>query len=165
MSNPSTDRRSFLKTGALAATPVIALAPAAAMADDGGRARLARLEDERAIKGLTRAFLRRFNGGGASKCGEFVASSGAIKLDNDLDAIVEDPAQDTRVELSEDGNVAHLRRACRVERVSHFEGATTLEQMARFQGQGTARHSESRILDAQFARRPNGWIITRLRLA
>ena len=54
----STDRRSFLKTGAIAAAPLAALAPAAALADDGSKARLARLEDERAIESLHRAFLR-----------------------------------------------------------------------------------------------------------
>ena len=58
MSVSTTDRRSFLKAGALVAAPLATAAPAAALAADGSRARLARLEDERAVEGLHRAFLR-----------------------------------------------------------------------------------------------------------
>jgi hypothetical protein len=61
-----TTRRSFLKAGALAAAPVAAIGiPVAAMAEDGSKAALARLQDERAIEKLNRDFLRAFNGGGA----------------------------------------------------------------------------------------------------
>lgn len=62
----STDRRSFLKSGALVAAPLAVMAPVAALAGDESRAKLARLEDERAIEALQRKFLRHVNGGGSS---------------------------------------------------------------------------------------------------
>ena len=49
MGNTATDRRSFLKTGAIVAAPLAAAAPVAALAGDDSAARLARLEDERAF--------------------------------------------------------------------------------------------------------------------
>src|SRR5690606_14624017 len=79
----ATDRRSFLKSSALIAAPVAAVAvPAAAFADDGSRARLARLEDERSVEALHRQFLRHLNG--AADCGEFIASSDAVDLGEGL---------------------------------------------------------------------------------
>ncbi len=165
MSMTSTNRRSFLKAGALVATPIAALAPVAALADDGTRSRLAQMEDEKAIEALTRSFLRRFNGSDAGNCGEFVASSGAIQLDADLCAIAEDPAEVALIELADNGTSATYRRACVVDRTTQFTGNTTMEKMARFQGQGSARHSEKAMLDAQFSRTAKGWTITSLRLA
>ncbi len=54
-------RRSFLKGGAVAAAPLAVAAGGAAMAEDGRKARLARLEDEAAIRELHQAWLRRIN--------------------------------------------------------------------------------------------------------
>ena len=56
-----TTRREALKLGALAAAPVAALAPAAALAADDSATRLARLEDERAIGDLVKRFVRVLN--------------------------------------------------------------------------------------------------------
>jgi hypothetical protein len=163
----ATDRRSFLKTGALVATPVVALAaPAAAFAGDESRAQLARLEDERAIERLQRAFLRRFNGAPEADCGEFLARSGAVQLDASVRAIAEHPAHEPVVAFAEDGRTATLACACRVELEQAFEGQTTLERMTRFQGHGRHRHSEERTLKSEFARTSDGgWVITRLALA
>jgi hypothetical protein len=66
----TTDRRSFLKTGAVAAAPLAVAAPVVALAGDDSRAKLARLEDERAVEALQRKFLRHLSGSG--DCGEFV---------------------------------------------------------------------------------------------
>ena len=167
MSMSSTSRRNVLKLGALAAAPLAALPPtaAAALADDGTRGMLAQMEDEKAIERLTRAFLRRFNGADADACGDLVASSDAILLDPDLDAIAEDAAQDAVIDLAPDGTSATYQRACSIERISLFAGNSTIEQMARFQGQEIARASSKATLDARFARTANGWIITRLTVA
>jgi len=55
----STNRRAFLKSTAFVAAPLAAFAaPAAALADDGAATRLSRIEDERAIEALHRAFLK-----------------------------------------------------------------------------------------------------------
>jgi len=166
MDNLTTNRRSFLKTGALAATPLAAVAlPAAALADDGSRAKLARLEDERAIESLRRAVLRRINGDGANDCGQFLAAADAIELDEGLRSITEDPVEDAALTLSEDGARASSRQACRVELETAFTGETTLERMARFQGQGSHRHSEGRMLLTEYVKQGGEWKLAQLRLA
>ncbi len=163
MDKQTTDRRSFLKTGAIVAAPLAVAAPAAALADDGSRARLARLEDERAVEALQRKFLRHLNGAG--DCGEFIASSDAVDLGEGLRAIAEDISHEASVELAEDGRTATARCQCRIERETEFAGDSTLEQMARFQGQGSHRFAEERVLAMEFAKDRDGWKIAAARLA
>ena len=159
MGKTTTDRRSFLKTGSLVAAPLAMAAPVAALADDGSRARLARLEDERAIEALQRKLLRHLNGAGDG--GEFTA----VDLGRDLRSIAEDMSREGELTLSEDGLTARARCACRVEREAAFTGDSTLEQMARFQGQGSHRHTEERVLATEFVKDKDGWKIARARLA
>jgi hypothetical protein len=163
MDKTTTDRRSFLKAGAIVAAPLAAAAPVAALADDGSRARLARLEDERAIEALQRKFLRHLNGAG--DCGEFIASSDAVDLGQGLRAIAEDMGREAELALADDGLSATARCACRVERESEFAGDSTLEQMARFQGQGSHRFVEERVLAMEFVKSEGGWRIAGARLA
>ena len=163
MGNATTDRRSFLKSGAIVAAPLAAVVPVAALADDGSRARLARLEDERALVTLQRKFLRRLNGTGDG--GEFIARSGTVDLGEGLRAIAEDTGEEATFELAEDGLTARARCACRVERQTEFAGNSTLEQMARFQGQGSHRHEERRTLATEFVKGKDGWTIARAQLA
>lgn len=158
-----TDRRSFVKLGALAATPVVALVPAAALAADNSAERLARIEDERAIEGLVSAFVRRFNGDG--DCGEFIASAGAIRIDAQVRSITEDRASEPQLAFAGDGRTATWQSRTKVELLTDFDGDSTLEKMARFQGQGSASSHASRKLEADFARTTDGWTITRLALA
>ncbi len=158
---PVTDRRSFLKTGALAAAPLAAAAPVAALADDGSRAKLARLEDEREIEWLHRSFLRHVNGTG--DCSRFIASADAVQLDEHLRTIADNPSGDGTLELAADGNRASCRRPVKVELETAFGGDSTLEQMARFQGQGSHRHEEQRVLATDFVKAKEGWLITRAR--
>ena len=142
---------------ALVAAPLAMAAPAAALADDGSRAKLARLEDERAIEALQRKFLRHLNGTG--DCGEFIASSGAVDLGDGVRSIAEDMGHDATLELAEDGLSALTRCACKVELETEFTGDTTLERMARFQGQGSHRHEERRVLATEYAKGKDGWRI------
>jgi hypothetical protein len=159
----STDRRSFLKSGALVAAPIAAVGvPAAALAGDDSRARLARLEDERAIEALHRSFLRHVNGAG--DCAKLVASSDAVDLGEGLRSIAEDLAADAHIELAEDGRTATARCACRVERETEFAGDTTLERMARFQGQGHHRHEERGVLAMDYVKGKDGWLIAKAKL-
>ena len=153
MANTTTDRRSFLKTGAIVA----------ALADDGSRARLARLEDERAVEALQRKFVRYLNGSG--DCGEFVAPSGSVELGEGLRSIAEDMRHEASVELADDGRSARIRCACRIEREAEFAGDTTVEQMTRFQGQGSHRFVERRVLATEFVKDRDGWRIAAARLA
>lgn len=159
----TTDRRAFLKAGAIVAAPLAVAAPVAALADDGSKARLARLEDERAIEALQRKFLRHLNGSG--DCGEFVASSDAVDIGEDVQAIVEDTRHEAQVTLADDGLSATARCTCRVELETAFVGDSTLERMARFQGQGSHRHSEARVLATDYIKGKDGWRIARARFA
>ena len=159
----STDRRSFLKAGAIVAAPIAAAAPVVALADDGSRARLARLEDERAIGALQRKFLRHLNG--AADCGKFIASSDAVNLGQGLRAIAEDVAHEAELVLADDGLSATARCSCRVEREVEFTGDSTLERMARFQGQGSHRHAEERVLATDYVKGKDGWRIASARFA
>ncbi|MEO6040276.1 MAG: hypothetical protein ABIP41_00055 [Croceibacterium sp.] len=157
----TTDRRSFLKTGALAAAPFAVAVPA--LAADGSRARLARLEAERAIETLHCAFLRQVNGQG--DCAAFVARADAILLEDGLRSIADDPAEDGTLELAADGRTAASRRPVLVELDSAFAGHSTLERMARFQGHGSHRRREARMMATDYIKGPHGWRIARLVLA
>jgi hypothetical protein len=156
MDKNTTSRRSFLKAGAIVATPVVAIAPVAVLADDGSRARLVRLEDERAIETLHREFLRGLNGG---------QNRPGVDLGEGLHSIAGDPATDTVIELAEDGHTAHARHACLIERQTEFTGHSTLERMARFQGQGSHVHEEHRVLATELVKGKDGWRIARASLA
>ena len=142
----STDRRSFLKTGAIAAAPLAAMAPVAALADDGSKARLARLEDERAIEALHRKVLRQ-----------------PPALGDEVRAVRQD--HEATIEIAEDGRTATSRCRCCVERDTAFTGESTVERMARFQGHGSHRHGEERVLVAEYVKNSEGWRIDRVRLA
>ncbi|OYX08992.1 MAG: hypothetical protein B7Z08_07015 [Sphingomonadales bacterium 32-68-7] len=158
-----TDRRSFLKHGAMVAAPIAAVAvPSAALAaDDGSRAKLARLQDERAIEALHRSFLRQINGAG--DCAALVTSSDAVAFEPGLRAIAEDHAHDTQIVLADDGRSASGRCACTVELATEFTGDTTIERMARFEGQGSHRHEEPRVLATEFVKAADGWRISSAR--
>ena len=161
--SPSTDRRSFLKTGSLVAAPLAMAVPAVALAADDSGARLARLEDERAVEALQRKFLRYLNGG--EDCGEYIASSDAVELGEGLRSIAEDLGHESDLALADDGLSATARCACRAEREIAFTGDTTIERMARFEGQGGHRHEERAVLAMEFAKGNEGWRIARARLA
>ncbi len=158
-----TTRREALKLGALAAAPVAALAPAAALAGDDNAARLARLEDERAIADLVKGFVRRFNG--SKDCAAFVAHAGAVRIDPQVSAIRHDTAHDPQLSFAEDGRSARWQSRAEVDLVSAFDGDTTMEKMARFQGQGSASARTSRRLAADLTRTNDGWTISHVTLA
>jgi hypothetical protein len=148
----ATDRRSFLKSGALVAAPLAVMAPAAAFAaDDSGKARLARLEDEKAIQALHRDLVREVNGG-------------ARPLAQNLTALADDPAHELRIAFAEDGRRATGRRACTASFGTAFTGHSTLEQMHRLQGQGQHSHEEARELVAEYVKGQGGWALARARL-
>ena len=153
--NATTSRRSFLKSGAIVGAPLAAVAvPAAAMADDGTKARLARLEDERAIEVLHRDVLRRFNAGDT-----------VDGFDPGVSAIRPDMASEPAVpELTDDGSTARCSHACVVEIESELEGNSTLVQMARLQGNGVVRTQEKRTLHADYVKRGGEWVVASLRL-
>lgn len=149
MSQSATDRRSFLKSGALVAAPVaIVAAPAAALA---GHGRHARLEDERDIGALHRDLIRQVN-------------RGERKLAKGLSALADDPAHELEIAFAGDARRATCRRACIAGFRTEFTGHSTIEQMHRLQGQGMHEHAESRELVTEYVRGKDGWAIESLRL-
>lgn len=149
----ATDRRSFLKSGAIVAAPLAVMAPTAAFAaDDGSRVKLARLEDEKAIQALHRDLVRRVNGG-------------EHELAKGLTTLADDPAHELQIAFAEDGRRATCRRACTASFGTEFTGHSTLEQMHRLQGQGLHSHDERRVLVADYVKGKDGWAIERAHLA
>jgi hypothetical protein len=159
----TTDRRSFLKTGAIAAAPLAAATPVMAFADDGTHARLRRLEDERELEWLHRTFLRHVNS--SADLSRFVIDEKALMLDDDLRSITPDGSGEVTLDLTDDGQRASSRRPVKVELESAFTGHTTLEKMARFQGQGSHRRSEERVLATDYVKGQDGWRIAGARFA
>ena len=152
MNNKTTSRRAFLKTGALAAVPVAAGLPAAALATDDSRAALALLQDERAIEALTRDVLRQFNRGGA----DYLFAGGIARV-----VLEADEAPD----LAIDGDAATARFACLVDTAHALEGQGTLVQMARLQGNAGATVTSGKTLLGRYTRQNGEWTIAGLNLA
>jgi hypothetical protein len=122
----------------------------AALADDGSKARLARLEDEKAIAALHREMVRQVN-------------RGEHKLG--VTALTDDPAHELQIAFADDGCGATCRRACKASFRTDFAGTSTIEQMHRLQGQGLHEHEEARVLVAEYRKGKDGWAIESLRLA
>ncbi len=153
MSKPSTDRRNFLKAGALAATPVAALAPAAALAADDTRERLARLEDEQAIRQAARRFMRSLG----------VREARRLDLGEDIARLSEDSASDPLVDLPEARGHATYRAQVKVHRLARHDGETTIEKMVRFQGQPSSAHVDISRLELALDQQGGEWNVTTAR--
>jgi hypothetical protein len=148
----TTDRRAFLKSSALVAAPLAAVAvPAAALASDGSAAKLARIEDERAIH---RAFLR----DGASK---LKAGKGRTIKRIEPDHEADSPP----VEFADDGRRATVRHRCAVELASHHGGDTTLEQMARLQGNAVDVRRKRCVVLAHYRKEGGHWTLASAEMA
>jgi len=148
------NRRSFLKGGALVAAPLAAAAaPAVASALDLRDARLARLEDEAAIRELHQAWLRRFN------AGERAGLDGAVRS-----LAADYGGEPDMVELSADRRSAEARYGLSVELHSALPEDNTLAQMAHAQGCGHVSWTERRVLRASYMKAGDDWAIARLEL-
>ncbi|HTY51007.1 MAG TPA: hypothetical protein VMB48_15070 [Steroidobacteraceae bacterium] len=151
-------RRMFLQGGALLAAPIAAAAvPAAALAgpaDHALRARLARLEDEAAIRGLHQSWLRRVNAG---ECGALPEA--AVRR-----IIADHAGAPDRVEIAADGRTAIGRFDHAVELETLLAGDCTLAQMAHAQGTGTVRRTERRLLVIDYRKAGGGWSMEQVAL-
>lgn len=161
----TTSRRSFLKSGALVAAPLaLVAAPAAAAFTDDSKARLLRIEDERAIEALNRAFLRRFNSGATTA--DLFVSGKSPKMAEGMTALTLDAsAEPEAFAISDDGSSATARLACVAEYVQELEGEGTFVEMARLQGNGPVRLSEARNFVGKYVRTAEGWAIERIEFA
>lgn len=154
-----TSRRAFLKTGAIVAAPLAAVGvPVAALAADGSKAKLARLEDERAIGELHGKLLRHLHAGNAPA--ELFARGNPPRIEAGVRSIVPDhSAQPEGLAFSHDGQRASQRQPVNVEIAQELEGDGTLIQMARLQGNTLALAVLPKTLVAQYVRTASGWAI------
>lgn len=165
MSNDTTtSRRAFLKTGAIAAAPFAAVGvPMAALAADGSKAKLLRLEDERAIGKLHGKLLRHLHAGNAPA--ELFAGK-ATKLEAGVRGISPDhSAEPGAIAFSDDGQRASQRQPVKVEIAHDLEGDGTLIQMARLQGNTLALAVLPKTLVAQYVRTGGDWAIESIAFA
>jgi hypothetical protein len=165
-------RRSFLKGGALLAAPLAAAVPAAIIADDGLKARLARLENEAAIRELHQAWLRRVNtrvdnttrAGGTAR--PLFADSEGAALDQAVRSIATDHAgQPDAIDVAADGKSAAGRFHCVVETETAIAQDSTLAQMAHAQGSGFVRRTERRVLKVEYTKPSGAWAIAKVEFA
>lgn len=161
----NSSRRSFLKKGALLAVPLAAAAPAAMIADDGLKARLARLEDEAAIRQLHQAWLRAFNTGTAGVVAPRLADSGGADLGQSVRSIAADHAgQPDAIELAADCGSAFGRFNCSVGIETPIAQDCTLARMAHAQGSGFVRRTERRVLKIEYVKSAGAWTIAKAEL-
>ena len=154
-------RRAFVKGGAILAAPLAAAAPALALADDGRRTRLARLEDEAAIRDLHQTWLRRVNTG--EDAASLFADPRHARFDQAVRGVAADHAgAPDAIELARGGLSAAGRFHCVVETEADLGEDCTLAQMAHAQGGGFIRQTERRLLTADYVKTARGWAIAKV---
>jgi hypothetical protein len=161
-------RRSFLKRGALLAAPLAAVAaPAAILADDEMRARLAKLENGAAIRDLHQAWLRAINAGeGGDEAAFIFANARRAALDPAVRSVAPDHAgEPDAIEVAADGKRAIGRFHCIVETETAIPQDSTLAQMAHAQGSGYVRRAEHRVLKVGYAKASGAWAIAKAEFA
>jgi hypothetical protein len=156
-------RRSFLKGGALLAGPLAAAVPAAVMADDGLKARLAKLEDEAAIRELHQAWLRRINTETGDAATLLFADPKDAAFDQAVRSIAADHTEEPdAIEVAADSKSAVGRFHCVVEIETAIPQDCTLAQMAHAQGGGLVRRTERRVLKVEYVKASGGWAIAKV---
>ena len=164
-------RRSFLKRGALLAAPLAAVAaPAAILADDELKARLAKLENEAAIRELHQAWLRRINTRRRTERAMLPRRCSLNReraaFDQSVRSIAADHAgKPDAIEVAADGKRAAGRFHCAVEIETAIAQDCTLAQMAHAQGSGFVRRTERRVLKVEYVKASGAWAIAKAELA
>ncbi|HUN73339.1 MAG TPA: hypothetical protein VMU40_02375 [Steroidobacteraceae bacterium] len=149
-------RRSFLQGGALVAAPMAAASiSAVALADQDLKSRIARLEDEAAIRDVHQSWLRQVN---AAEHGGL--AGGAVRR------IVAHPAgAPDQIRIAPDGRSATGHFDCAVERDVPLAQDSTLAQMAHAQGDGSLRSTERRTLTVKYIKDRDAWRIASVELS
>ena len=162
--DPNSTRRSFLKNGALLAAPLAAAAPSAVLGDNGLKARLARLEDEAAIRDLHQSWLRGINTGKDAAKLPIASPQGA--LSHAVRTIAADHAgKPDAIEIAANGQSATGRYHYAVELQSNIPQDCTLGQMAHAQGNGFVRWTERRVLHVDSVKTSGAWTIAKVEFA
>jgi hypothetical protein len=159
-------RRSFLKAGALLAAPLAAAVPAAITADDGRKARLAKLENEAAIRQLHQAWLRGINTGARDEAASLFANPKRAAFEPLVRSIAPDhTGEPETIEVAADGKSAAGLFPCAVETETAIAQDSTLAQMAHAQGGGYVRRSERRVLHVEYVKSAVAWAIAKAEFA
>ena len=162
----SSTRRSFLKGGALLVAPLAAVGvPAVVIADDELKARLARLENEGAVRELHQAWLRRVYTQTRDTASLFTDPK-AGPFDPSVRSIGADHAgRPDVIEVAADGKSATGRFYCVVKIENAIAQDCTLARMAHAQGGGFVRRTEHRVLNAEYVKTSGGWAIAKVEFA
>jgi len=157
-------RRSFLKGGALIAAPLAVVgAPAVALAADDSKERLARLEDEKAIRTLHQGWMRHINSGDLATAKQLHASDKSTRALDGITSVTPDHAgAPDEIMFTTDGR-ASATYAALVETETMIAPDNTLAQMLHAQGEGRVRTSERGRLKADYVRTREGWAIANIR--
>lgn len=156
-------RRSFLKSGALLAVPLV---PAAVVADDGLKKRLAKLEDEAAIRELHQNWLRQINTGAGDVARPLFADGEGAALDESVRGIAADHAgQPDAIEVAANGKTAAGRFHCAVKIETTIAKDCTLARMAHAQGGGFVHRTERRVLEVEYVKASGVWAIAKVEFA
>ena len=159
-------RRSFLKGGVLLAAPLAAAAPATVLAEDGLKARLARLEDEGRIRELHQSWLRRVNAGPSGAAMPPFADPQGTAPEQALRSIAPDHAgEPDAIEVAPDGKSATGRFECTVEIETPIPQDCTLARMAHAQGGGFVHRTERRVLKVEYVKACAAWTIAKVEIA
>jgi hypothetical protein len=159
-------RRSFLKGGALLAAPLAAAVPAAILADDGTKARLAKLENEAAIRELHQGWVRGISTGARDEAAALFSDPKRAAFDPTVRSIAPDHAgEPDAIEVAADGRRAAGRFHCAVETETAIAPDSTLAQMAHAQGGGYIRRWERRVLRVEYVKSASAWAISKAELA
>jgi hypothetical protein len=158
----TSSRRNFLKQGAMLAVPLAAAAPAAVMADDGLKSRLAKLENEAAIRNLHQTWLRHVNTAATDQARALFADPKGAAFDPTVRRIAADhEAEPDAFEVAPDVKSATGRFHCSVEIETPIAQDCTLAQMAHAQGTGFIRRTERRVLKVDYVKASGAWAIVR----
>lgn len=167
----STRRRFFTVAGAALSAPLVLAAPRRAAARDDPAelaARLAALEDEKALRKLCRAYVRHFNAEArGTRAAPFADGAPWAEEDAGIRRIVAaDFDEQAAVEVAVSRKRATVRMPCTVEiETAIGVPGCTLIDMARAQGEGVLEHREPRVLQHVCVRGRDGWRIERTMLA
>jgi len=162
--NANSTRRSFLKSG-LVLAPLTAVGPPRVLADDGLKARLARLEDEAAIGKLHQAWLRQINSGASDALLSMFTAAQGFAFGHTVRNIAADQAGEPDVIAVEpNGKSAAGRFHCAIEIEDAIPQDCTLARMAHAQGGGFVRRTWRGVLKVEYVKARGAWTIARVEL-
>jgi hypothetical protein len=154
-------RRLFVRSAGLAAAAAApaALASAAEAAQgDDVKARLQRLEDEKAVRALQQAWVKQVNARAWADAAKLFADPAKAKADPTLRSLAVEAGEGETIEIAADGMSARLQQPCAALTEAPVEGRGTLLDMARLQGE-VVRRTERRLITLAAVKGDSGWRI------